>query len=542
MSLNERRFTTIERKVHLMKTNKLFIILILFSMVFLASCGPKAAPSQEVPEGEHAGELTGLEKCEFQPADSKAKYSAECGTLVVPENWDKAGSRLIALPVVRIPAGGPNPAEPVFYLQGGPGQSNFSWAPPEWLLENHDVVFVGYRGIDGMVTLSCPELSLPMKTHLGKDLLSEQARAEYSAAVKQCAATHQDAGVDLSGYTIPGVVEDMEAVRIALGFEKINLLSESYGTRVAQIYAHMYPDSLRRLILIAVNTPGHFIDDPAASDEMIEHFSKLCAQDVACSTRTSDFAQTIYAVNHNMPERWLFFNIDPDTVRMGTHFMFMSNPDMPQVFDAYLAAAEGDPSGLAMANFMMAKIPLDQMLVFGDEFSKGVSTELEKYRGLESIRLGNSIMGAPASELVWPMAKDWPVELISKDLRELQESDVEMLLVNGTVDFATPPSALDEARPYFHKAQMVLLPEFSHTGDVMTLQPEAFERLVTSYYDTGVADDSLFVYQPLSFEPSMSLTVMAKLLVAAMILLPALVILGVVLVVVRIRRRRIIQR
>ena len=98
-------------------------------------------------------------------------------------------------------------------------------------------------------------------------------------------------------------------------------------------------------------------------------------------------------------------------------------------------------------------------------------------------------MGAPMAELIWPMAKEWPIELIPKDLREFQESDVEMLLVNGTVDFSTPPTALDEARPYFHKAQMVLLPEFSHIGDVMTLQPKAFERLVTSYYDTGVADD-----------------------------------------------------
>ena len=89
---------------------------------------------------------------------------------------------------------------------------------------------------------------------------------------------------------------------------------------------------------------------------------------------------------------------------------------------------------------------------------------------------------------------------------------------------------------------MVLLPEFSHITDVMTLQPEAFERLVTSYYDTGVADDSHFVYQPLTFEPSMSLTVMARLLVAAMVLLPALLILGVVLVVRRIGKRRMVKQ
>ncbi len=335
-----------------MKTNHLLIVLALFGALLLASCSSKAAPGAQVPEGAQAGELSALEKCEYQPAGSNTKYIAECGTLVVPENWDKAGSRLIALPVVRIPASGQNPAEPVFWLEGGPGGPNLVWAPPAWLLENHDVVMVGYRGVEGTVVLSCPEVGRLLKAHLGKDLFSEQARAEYTAATKQCAATYQEAGVDLSGYTIPGVVEDMEAARIALGYQRINLFSESYGTRVAQIYAYMHPDSLHRLVLIGVNTPGHFIYDPAVLDEMIGHLSELCAQDATCSSRTSDFAQTMYTVNHNMPKRWLFFNIDPGTVRLGTHFMFFSNPTMPMIFDAYLAAAEGDPSGLAMLNLI----------------------------------------------------------------------------------------------------------------------------------------------------------------------------------------------
>jgi len=524
-----------------MKTNHLLIALVLFAAVLLVSCGTRHVPVPVVPAGAQAGEFSGLEKCEFQPADSNTKYIAECGTLVVPENRDKTGSRLIALPVVQIPASGPNPAEPVFYLQGGPGQSNFSWAPPEWLLDNHDVVFVGYRGIDGTVTLSCPEVTRVMKAHVGKDLFSEQARAEYATAVKQCATRLQEAGVDLSGYTVPGVIEDLEAARTALGYDRINLLGESYGTRVEQIYAYMHPDSLRRLVLIGVNTPGHFVWDPAVFDKMIGHFSELCAQDVSCSSRTSDLARTMYEVNHSMPKRWLFFNIDPDTVRLGTHFIFLDNPNMPMVFDAYLAAAKGDPSGLAMLNLMTSLAPIDQQ-IFGDLSSKAGTVDLEKYRGIESVSLGDSIMGAPMAEWIWPMAKEWPLELIPKDLREFQETDVEMLLVNGTVDFSTPPTALDEARPYFHRAQMVLLPEFSHITDVMkTLQPEAFERLITSYYDTGVADSSLYVYEPLSFEPGMSLTVIGKVLVAAMILLPALFIPGAVLVLRRIRRRRTVN-
>ena len=107
-----------------------------------------------------------MQACEHQPAGSKTKYDAECGTLVVPENWDKASSRLIALPVVRIPASRPNPAEPVFWLVGGPGGSD----PPAWLLEKHDVVLVGYRGVEGTVVLSCPEVGRLLKTNAGKDL------------------------------------------------------------------------------------------------------------------------------------------------------------------------------------------------------------------------------------------------------------------------------------------------------------------------------------------------------------------------------------
>lgn len=512
--------------------------LLVLCVVLLAGCGATETAVPDVPAGARAGELVGLAACDYHPADdTDAGYKAECGTLVVPENWEEAGSRLIALPVVRIPASGTDPAAPVFYLQGGPGQSNLSWAPPEWLLAKHDLVFVGYRGVDGATALACPEVNRLLKVHLGNDLLSEQARADYTTAVKQCATDYQAAGVDLAGYTIPGVIADMEAARAALGYGRINLLSESYGTRVAQIYAYLQPDSLQRLVLIGVNTPGHFVFDPAVLDGLIDHISALCAQDAACSSRTDDFAQTMSDVNHHMPRRWLFFKIDPDTVRLGTHFMFLNNPNMPVVIDAYLAAAEGDPSGLAMANLMTSLAPVDQQ-VFGDQASKAVSADLEQYGGLESVSLGDSIMGAPMAEWIWPMAQEWPMALIPAELRAFQESNVEMLLVNGSVDFSTPPTTLDEARPYYHQAQMVLLPEFSHIGDVMGgLQPEAFERLITSYYDTGIADSSLYVYEPLSFEPGLSLGTMAKLLVAAVILLPLLLMLGVVLVVRRRRRR-----
>ena len=522
-----------------MSKKPLLMSWFLLSAWLLASCGPKSpkgAPAVVLPELARPGQLSMLTTCEYQPADGKTKYVAECGTLAVPENWDKSNSRLIALPVVRIQARSGNAGEPVFYLQGGPGQSNFSWVPPNWLLEKHDVVFVGYRGIDGTVTLACPEVNRQLKVHTGKDIFSEQARADYTAAAKECAARLQQEGVDLSGYTIPAVIEDMEAARVALGYDRINLLSESYGTRVAQIYAYMHPTSLHRLVLIGVNTPGHFLWDPKVFDQMIGHISELCAKDPTCSKRTSDLARTVYNVNHKMPRHWLFFNIDPDTVRLGTQFLLLNNPNMPMIFDMYMAAEEGDPSGLAMGNLLTSIAPIDQQ-VFGDQCSKAGSVDLDQYRGIDSVSLGDSVMGAPMAEWIWPIAEAWPIQMIPKDLRGFQETNVEMLLVNGTVDFSTPPTALDEAKPYFHRAQMVLLPEFGHIGDVMNLQPAAFERLVTSYYDTGVADDSLFTYQPVSFKPGLSLEAVAKALLGTMIGLPALIILIAALVVRRVRRR-----
>jgi len=333
-----------------MKIKYFLITLVLLPVLLLSGCSSDDAPVPAVPEDAQAGELIDLEPCTYKAG--KTEYAADCGTLVVPENWDQAGSRLIVLPVVRIPAKGPNPAEPVFWLAGGPGSPNLVWAPPDWILKNHDVVMVGYRGVEGTVVLSCPEVNRIVGDYIGNGLASEQVRAESILAVKDCAEIHQEAGVDLSAYTIPGVVEDMEVARKALGYDQINLFSESYGTRVAQIYAYLHPDSLHRLVLIGVNTPGHFIWKPADFDKIIGHISELCAKDTACSNRTSDFARTMYEVNHNMPKRWLFFNIDPDTVRFATHMLFFSNQTMPLALDAYLAAGEGDPSGLAMLNLM----------------------------------------------------------------------------------------------------------------------------------------------------------------------------------------------
>src|SRR5262245_50026846 len=109
-----------------------------------------------VPSGARAGELT-LHECAYQTENGS--YDADCGALVVPENRHAANSRLIALPVKRIRAHSTNPGAPIFRLQGGPGITNMTFPAASRYANKHDIVLVGYRGVDSSTKLDCPEVT-----------------------------------------------------------------------------------------------------------------------------------------------------------------------------------------------------------------------------------------------------------------------------------------------------------------------------------------------------------------------------------------------
>lgn len=128
------------------------------------------ADSVSVPAGAQAGDLI-LEDYEY--ATENGSYEADCGTLVVPENRADPDSRLIALPVTRIKARSDDPSEPIFRLEGGPGKTNMEFANASRFADDHDVVLVGYRGVDGSVRLDCPEVVSALKH--STELLGEKS-------------------------------------------------------------------------------------------------------------------------------------------------------------------------------------------------------------------------------------------------------------------------------------------------------------------------------------------------------------------------------
>lgn len=174
--------------------------------------------------------------------------------------------------------------------------------------------------------------------------------------------------------------------------------------------------------------------------------------------------------------------------------------------------------------------PLNRIIQYSKKIEKAVKT----HQYVES----GSLMG----NVVIIMIKS---QRTNKFILFLQSGEIkkilDMLIVNGSIDFSTPPQSLNEIEGYYHNAQMVILPEFSHVGDVESLQPEAFERMVTSYYATGIADASLFENQPLSFSPNMSMVTLAKIIVAGLVILSPLLIAAIIRIIRRKRKSRSIK-
>lgn len=527
-----------KKENRIMNTKHLLINIVLLAALLLAGCGAKETAPLSVPDGAQAGDLVGLESCTYEAQD--AKYVADCGTLVVPENRADPNSRLLALPVIRVRATGSNPAEPIFWLEGGPGNSNMGFPLGSWFIENHDFVLVGYRGMDGSVVLNCPEVVELMRGAGREEFLGDPMLDKTSAAYARCAERLQNEGVDLAGYTVTELIDDMEAARIGLGYPRINLLSGSFGTNIARIYAYMYPERIFRSVMWSVDTPAATIHEPQVVDEQIEYYANLCAQDPECSARTDNLAETMRDVSHNMPKRWLFLPVNAGLVKLATYNSLEYTTEAPMIIDAWLSAAEGDPSGMA-ALTLVGPSMFANASVWGHNAalrtSLGQFVPERDYR--TELNPPDSIIGSPATTTAYAQYTAWPANLIPEAYRQVQPSDVETLLVSGSIDFDTPAQfARDEILPSLSNGRQVIVSESGHGADLVTLQPEALKRLLTSFYDTGMADTSLFVYQPVSFEPSIRTTTIAKLLVAAMIVLPALVIWGVVSVVRRVRRRR----
>lgn len=519
------------------------VALALIALVALGLGYLRFAPGPRtvsVPEGAKAGDLV-LDECTYETEEGSV--AAECGTLVVPENRHDPGSRLIALPVRRIRAHSADPGTPVFGLYGGPGHSNLRFTEIGRLAGDRDVVLVGYRGVDGTVRLDCPEVVDSRER--SRDWLRTPSLESDAAAFRACAERLRDEGVDLAGYTIPQRVDDLELARRALGYGPIDLVSESFGTRLALVWAWRYPQSIHRSVLVGANPPGHFLWDAKTTREQIRRYAAICARDERCRRRTDDLTTSVYEAYARVPGRWWFLPIKRGNVRAAALFgLFNATSDGggpltgPLTLDTFLRSGKGDASGMWLLS-TAAQLMFPRVQVAGDvmAMARADAADVQRFSALpagERTRLGSA-----SNEFLWAGGRvlaAWPASRDETLYDRVRDSNVETLLVGGELDASTPPQvAARELLPHLPNGRQVVLPGLGHTEDFWSHQPKASTRLLEAFLADGRVDTSLYTENHVDLSPSVTHATMAKITLGVMLGLAGLTVISLLVMALRVR-------
>jgi pimeloyl-ACP methyl ester carboxylesterase len=186
--------------------------------------------------------------------------SARCGALVVPENPARPEGRHLSINVVVVPAIASPTADPISVLMGGPGEDATGAAAElaeqfAAARQDRDLLLVDQRGTGRSGALHCDLYSATNPAASLRDLFPV-------AAVQGC-ARQLSRHADLTQYTYTHFANDLEQIRVALGYGPLNLFAGSYGTRAAQVFIRAYPGSVRTAYLgsvvpIDVANPGPF--------------------------------------------------------------------------------------------------------------------------------------------------------------------------------------------------------------------------------------------------------------------------------------------
>lgn len=431
----------------------------------------------------------------------KHEYALLIGELTVSEDRNKPGSRVLKIPVQIIKAANANASEPIFWLDGGPGATNIlsvdkiTSASPSKLLANHDFVCIGYRGVDGSTVLKSKKINKAFKGLCHK-MLSDQSLNNVEAKIEEYCTDLKKEGVDINQYTILNVIDDIDYARKVLGYASINLLSASYGTRVALLYGYKYPSVINRTIMIGACPPGYFLTRQEQAENTIGYYDSLyrIKSGVAYERSIRDAIQRAF---DNLPKRWTTFRLDPDKIKAGTTGMLYARGSAVWAFNAYFKAAnEGDFSEL----YMLQKIfEMNSKAVIGDVYAKTVSADMTndmiESNKREQFRNSSTLLGNNISAIYGTTAHAWSIKSIPDEYKKCRRSESEILIISGDLDFRTPADITNrELMPFLKNGKHVVLKNMSHSDILLNVMKS--QDFLYQYFEFGKVDESMISLIP----------------------------------------------
>ena len=435
---------------------------LLSALLSLSACQRSATPE--------AARKALLSPCRLEGVGRQAL----CGTLEVWEDRAAKQGRKVPLKVVVVPALAASPEpDPLVLLAGGPGQGAAKLAKDvmpllDRIQRNRDLVFVDQRGTGDSRPLECDPVAPDAS-------LTEQFSDEpHEKAMRACLAGYD---ADVRQYTTPVAMDDLDEVRQALGYEKLNLWGVSYGTRAALVYLRQHPEHVRTVILdgvapLSLLLPAYVArDSQRALDLTFSH----CEQDAACSQRFPDLRarfQKLEAGLASAPVRTRVEHpvtgVAEDVVITQAGFNgalrgLLYLPEAAALVPLVLDKAEqGDWRPFVAAHHTLSG-GMDRNLSAGMFFSVVCSedapliTDALLARETKDTWLGERAV----RDMLRPCAY-WPRGELPPGYREPVKSDVPVLLLSGELDPVTPPAWAEDAKKTLSHSLHVVLPGVGH--------------------------------------------------------------------------------
>ena len=232
-------------------------------------------------------------------------HDAQCGVLKRPLDPARPDGTQIDLHVVVIPAlARQKLPDPIFFFAGGPGQSAVGLAGTiehltSRLTARRDLVLIDQRGTGHSAPLNC---DVPTAEEA---LARALDRARAAAALDACRVALQKLPWgDLRFYTTTIAMADADAVRAALGAERVDLIGISYGTRAALEYLRAYPSHVRRVVIDGVAPPDMTLpdSDDIDADAALAALFRDCAAEAGCAKAHPALAQTWQGLLASLPK------------------------------------------------------------------------------------------------------------------------------------------------------------------------------------------------------------------------------------------------
>ena len=428
------------------------------------------------------------------------EHEALCGSVQRPLDAAQPQGVQINVNYAVLPALARNKRpDPVFFFAGGPGQSAIEIAPQVAAMlarfaNRRDIVLIDQRGTGRSAPLLCDvdDPSLPLT-----ELFSiERQRERVAACLVRLKALPYG---DLRFFTTTLAVQDADAVRVALGAERINVVGASYGTRAALEYQRLYPQRVRRTVIDGVAPADMVLPAAVSTDNQaaLDALFTACEADKACASREPQLRERWRAWLASLPRTVSLRHPLTDrserlTLTRETLLALVRGPLYAPTLSAALPAAIGQ----ATQGRLDALAALAQALGGrrGVRMAAGMHFSVvcaEDFPRLEATTdKPGSDFGDSFATLYRETCAAWPRGAVEPSFYALSAAQSATLVLSGGIDPVTPPRHGERvAKALGAKARHVVVANAGH--GVMGLG--CMRDVLFRFVDAPTDDDALKV-------------------------------------------------